>query len=201
MDYPEHNPLWATDDTVTVEGTPNKIRPTPELRQFGYAPNSFPTAEELNWQLNNIYNQIIAVKSQIVAPSEFPIGFVMTLTGDTRNPSEIVGYGTWSRFAEGRVIIGAGTTTDVNTTVQTFTDGSSGGEFTHKITDNEMPVHGHSGGLSGPSGGSAAKVEGYVQGAPNSDNYVPTSTGQAGGGQAHNNVQPYVVCFMWRRTA
>lgn len=27
-----------------------------------------------------------------------------------------------------------------------------------------------------------------------------TRTGDTGGGQAHSNLQPYVTCYMWRRT-
>jgi hypothetical protein len=201
MPYPVDSPLWAVDDITFDDGTPNKVRPKPELRQYGYAPESFPTAQELNWQLNNMYLQLQELKTQVSNPSQLPVGFVMTMTGDPRNPSQILGYGTWQRFAEGRVVIGAGTTTDDAGKARTFSDGNSLGEFEHTLSEAEMPVHGHSGGLTGPAGGSQAKIEGYVQGAPKSDNYVPTTTGNAGGNQAHNNIQPSIAAFMWRRTA
>jgi hypothetical protein len=201
MTYPVHNPEWAVDDIVFADGTDNKKRPTPNLRQYGYTPNSFPTAQELNWQLNNIYLQIQEAKSQIVAPTQLPIGFIMMLSGVSTNPSDLLGYGAWERIGQGRTIIGAGTGVDANGESRAFTDGDLLGEYSHTLSEAEMPQHSHSGGVSGPQGGPSAKIEGYVQGAPKSDNYVPTSTGTAGSSQAHNNIQPSFVCFLWKRVS
>lgn len=64
--------------------------------------------------------------------------------------------------------------------------GKTGGEKTHKLTISEMPSHNH-----GVSIVSASNVWG-----PNYSNGIShkESTKNVGGDQAHNNLQPYLVC-------
>ena len=58
-DKPVFKPEWATDDAILPEaGTGNKIRPTEELRLTGYDYKQKPTAQELNWILNNIFEWV-----------------------------------------------------------------------------------------------------------------------------------------------
>lgn len=198
---PTYLPEWAEDDTTFVDGTPNKSRPASPLRQFGTAPLSLLNCQEFNYQMNLIGQWIAYLSEQVTAPSQKAIGELFLVSGDSRNPSEILGYGTWVRAAEGRTIIGAGTGVDVNGTSQNFTDGQTVGEYNVKLTTDQIPQHSHTGGITGPTGGPTARVEGYPAGAPASDNYVPTSTGATGGSQSHNNVQPSFVCYVWKRTA
>ena len=40
-----------------------KYVPSPDLRTKGYLPDAEPTAQELNWQLNNLYLQIEELKA------------------------------------------------------------------------------------------------------------------------------------------
>jgi len=202
MAYPDFDPDWATEDTVFIDGTNNKERPAPSLRQYGYSPNAFPTVQELNWQLWNLGEFVKQLRADISSTkTEMPVGYVMMLSGVSDSPADLLGYGTWERFGTGRTIIGAGTGVDVNNVSRTFVDGESVGEYEHKITTAEMPSHTHTGGITGPQGGITAKVEGYPNGAPNADNYVPVATGSTGANQPHNNIQPSIVCYMWRRTA
>jgi microcystin-dependent protein len=66
-----------------------------------------------------------------------------------------------------------------------------GGAKTHTLTVDEMPAHTHKVGstsLVTASGGNERKPEGT------SDN-----TSSTGGGQAHNNLQPYIVVYFWKR--
>jgi hypothetical protein len=198
---PEFNPEWATTDTIFPDGTPNKIRPDPAIRTNGYAPDQYPTAQELNWQLNNMYEQVLYLKSQVATPSEKVVGELVFITDDNRNPEIIYGYGTWESFGGGQVIIGAGTHTDSRSETRSFVDGEEGGSYRHQLTTSEIPRHAHTNGISGIGGGSEYKIEGYSSRAPENDNYKVDNTGSVGGDQPHNNMQPYVTCYIWKRVS
>lgn len=73
--------------------------------------------------------------------------------------------------------------------------GKTGGEKAHTLTVNEIPPHPHTG---TPAYYRSVTVE---QGTEiNAQTGTQGSTGVTGGGQAHNNMQPYeVVGYMWIR--
>ena len=50
---------------------------------------------------------------------------------------------TWEVFAPGRVLIGAGTGTDINGTSMSFAVGATGGEYSHQLTVGELASHEH----------------------------------------------------------
>lgn len=54
--FPEHA---LTDVTLPVNGVANKIRPDDEIRNVGWDQGLRPTAPELNWQFNNIYEWLV----------------------------------------------------------------------------------------------------------------------------------------------
>lgn len=125
----------------------------------------------------------------------FPVGCIYTSTSST-NPGTSLGFGTWTAFGAGRVLVGNGTSD------QAFTAGTTGGESNHVLTQTEMPSHTHT--ATGSStdvlfnvSGTAVKFAGGASGLGHGAVTV-SSTGSDG---AHNNLQPYVVVYFWQRTA
>lgn len=91
MAAPTYYPLWASDDTtLPATGETNKIRPKTTLRSTGWDKGQIPSAEELNWQLNNIGLWINYLSTEAL-PTYLPItGTKITLTG------EVTGTGTFA---------------------------------------------------------------------------------------------------------
>lgn len=126
--------------------------------------------------------------------------YITTSSGD---PKERLGYGTWERFAEGRVLVGVSTSVSNEIPQWVKTAGSTHGEYEHKLSIAEMPSHRHklkhgrdNGSTDNNAGTLASDTDRW------SNQYIPDSNQEAvGGDQPHNNVQPSVVVYMWKRTA
>lgn len=117
----------------------------------------------------------------------YPVGSVYLSVNNT-NPSSLFG-GTWVEFAKGRTLVGVDTTqTEFNTVEKT------GGEKEHKLTVEEMPAHTHPSNVSAWGGGSSFTFETSTIKTGRDEN-----TGSVGGDQPHNNLQPYITCYMWKR--
>ena len=113
----------------------------------------------------------------------YPVGSIYMSVNAT-SPATLFG-GTWDQLDEGRVLIGCNAT---------YPAGSTGGEFEHTLTVDEMPSHSHTGftnrgGYDRGGGGSYAHIDGS------------SHTSSTGGSQPHNNMQPYLSVYMWKRTA
>ena len=123
----------------------------------------------------------------------YPVGAIYMSVNST-SPATLFG-GTWVAWGTGRVPVGVDTSQTEFDTVE-----ETGGEKTHTLTVNEIPSHNHKLGLS--AGGNET---GYGLNYEYSNNwryYQGTDIIEStGGGQAHNNLQPYITCYMWKRTA
>lgn len=137
----------------------------------------------------------------------YPVGSIYVATVST-NPATLLGFGTWSAFGAGRTLVGidAGQT-EFDTVEET------GGAKTHTLTTAEMPSHTHTQNAHSHSldqttsafnGAGNQTMVGQNNNivAANSNTNSTTATNQnTGGGGAHNNLQPYIVVYMWKRTA
>ena len=132
----------------------------------------------------------------------YPVGSVYTSVASTE-PSTLFG-GTWSSFGAGKVMVGIDSSdTDFDTVEGT------GGAKTHTLTTDELPEHKHASNLRVEAGTAtlvdndlATTVASGNELDHNADNTTSsTDTGLAGGDTAHNNLQPYIVVYMWKRTA
>jgi hypothetical protein len=139
--------------------------------------------------------QCIAETSADMLAAVYPVGSVYISTS-AADPAVLFGIGTWERFADGRVLVGAGTSD------REFPAGETGGSSTHALTVAEMPSHSHTGRTAPDYGGSpdgGRDTNGnsaYMYWRHGTTSY---SVGSSGGGGEHNNLQPYIAVHMWRR--
>lgn len=122
----------------------------------------------------------------------YPVGSIYMSVNDT-DPARLFG-GTWERIKE-RFLLGAG---------DTHTAGSTGGEFEHKLTVQEIPTHAHYQRTGNESG---AEDNVYLPFAVSSHlmhwvERTPTmQTSPTGGNMPHNITPPYLAVYIWKRTA
>ncbi len=134
------------------------------------------------------------VKTEIAATPAYPVGAIFTTTVAYANSAAVVaavGGTTWTAFGSGRVLVGVDTGDSNFNTVE-----KEGGASTHTLTTNEIPAHTHSYDKQVTSTDAISihditRVTGGNTGA---------TTGSTGGGAAHNNLQPYITVYMWKRT-
>lgn len=120
----------------------------------------------------------------------YPVGSIYINAGVATNPGTLLGFGTWSAFGTGRTIVGVDSSdTDFDAVRET------GGAKTHTLTVAEIPAHTHTVTMSTNDTDSDRLSEGHNTGTSTHE------TSSTGGGGAHNNLQPYITAYMWRRTA
>ena len=127
----------------------------------------------------------------------YPVGSIYMNCSNATNPGTLLGFGTWTAFGAGRVLIGHDSSdTDFDTAEET------GGSKTHTLTEAQLPSHRHQVGSndSGTGPGGAAGNQEHVRDAGVGNGPV-TPTSFTGSGDAHPIVQPYIVVYMWKRTA
>ena len=133
----------------------------------------------------------------------YPIGSIYMSVNDT-NPS-ILFSGTWERI-QGKFLLGA------NDDIEEYNAGKMGGEVAHKLTVDEIPSHNHNPSDQGanwvPNTGAMSRRNIALG---NSGVYIPTpdsagingwkwgGTSLTGGGQAHNNMPPFLSVYIWKR--
>lgn len=140
-----------------------------------------------------------------------PVGNIYQSTVAT-SPEELFG-GTWEAMPAGRVLLAQG-----EASWGTYAAGSTGGEATHKLTVGELPAHNHSASTNTTGNHSHSITAQHFTGsddtisryASNRDaaTYWTSSAGNhshsvtvnnTGSNQAHNNLQPYISVFIWKR--
>ena len=152
---------------------------------------SFQVADSL---ATAVYNKIKSTICNLI----YPVGSIkMTVTNT--NPSTYLG-GTWSLWGAGRVPVGIDTSqTEFDTSEKT------GGTKTHTLTKEQIPSHNHEiPELKDDSGSNHTYPKNTSRAARTTTGTFKAwwgNTGSTGGGHPHNNLQPYITCYMWKRTA
>jgi microcystin-dependent protein len=156
-----------------------------------------------------------------------PIGYIYMSVVST-SPATLFGGGTWTRIGQGRVLVGQDATQTEFDTVEetggskthTLTsaeipshthsishdhpafDSSNAGGHTHVLT--RKAGSGTSTGVVRGNATTSADGTTNTDGSHNHTVQIPPysgSSGSAGSNTAHNNLQPYLVVYMWKRTA
>lgn len=144
----------------------------------------------------------------------YPVGSIYMSTVST-NPATLFGFGTWEAMPAGRVLLAQGK----SSWGTTYNAGSSGGEATHKLTVGELPAHNHSASTNTTGShahtytwrnyqgwaGSKSATKVWEDTATNNtgsagDHSHTVTINNTGSNQAHNNLQPYISVYIWKRT-
>ena len=139
---------------------------------------------------------ITAVKAAL-----YPVGSIYTNAAVSTNPATLLGFGTWAAYAEGRVPVGKASSGTFNTL------GATGGAETdaHTLTLNEIPSHNHSNGsydrLLLQNGQATIHETDASSGEPNLASSGAIQAAGGGAAHTHDILQPYIVVYMWKRTA
>lgn len=147
--------------------------------------NSSQEGEPANWKS--------AVTKEQLLDMIYPVGSLY-LTTSTAPPGGLFG-GSWQLWGKGRTIVGVDSfDADFSAAEKT------GGEKTHKLTIDEMPSHNHD--LSVRNSGLDGSSETYNPPFVYKKQYTVTAySNKTGGDEPHNNMPPYITCYIWKRTA
>lgn len=184
--------------------------------------NTFEVAE--NWDVK-VYGMLLKEYIQQFAKTMYPVGSIYLSVSST-NPSTYFG-GTWVAWGSGRVPVGINTS-DSNFNAVEKTGGASAVTLTasqmpshthtftgSSTTTNSAGGHTHNIGRDTDGGSGSSRYTVHKAGASGAQGTSPTSSAGAhthtltpkgknantGGGGSHTNLQPYIVCYMWKRTA
>lgn len=154
-------------------------------------------------QVVDIDNIMAEVNSKTTLLEAYPVGSIYMSTNSI-SPAQRFG-GTWERLKD-RFLLGAGDTyTEIYKDNKDGTYKGIGGSATVTLTSSQMPSHSHYGvyvNNTGLSCGVGSGVKGFLRltsTVSSGDINSELHTGNAGGGQAHENMPPYATVYMWQR--
>ena len=135
----------------------------------------------------------------------YPVGSIYINASDTTNPATLLGFGTWTAFGAGKVLVGqdtgdasfdvleeTGGSKDAVVVSHTHTDSGHTHSYSGHVDPSDRFQYSGGGGLSGigtPYNSSSTTASGTAN---------ISTTGVSG---TNANLQPYVVVKMWKRTA
>ena len=142
----------------------------------------------------------------------YPIGTIYTNATSSTNPATLLGFGTWTAFAAGRVMVGfnsgnalfdtaeeTGGSADAITVTHTHTATVTDPTHTHSATNgNNLTAR------TGVTGGATSAWFADSSGTPTTtaaSTGISVSNSSTGSSGTNANYQPYITVYMWKRTA
>ena len=145
----------------------------------------------------------------------YPVGSIYMTVDKDKDPAAFLG-GTWERWGQGCVPVGVKDDDDDFKRSEL-----TGGEKQHTLITSETPTHTHDISVKPDRSGYGGSIyitteQGsyvkYLPTANSTNNRIGLEAGlgspnsvvlmsNVGGDKPHNNLQPYITCYMWKRTA
>jgi hypothetical protein len=170
---------------------------------------TLPTGTIATTQSNGNSSTALATTAFVQAAISllYPVGSIYTNASVSTNPATLLGFGTWTAFAAGRVMVGFDSGNALFDTAEE-TGGSANAivvSHTHTATVTDAG-HSHSvnsyngtGGCAG--GGNAVVVPSGTVTAATTTTGITVANSTEGSSGTNANYQPYITVYMWKRTA
>jgi hypothetical protein len=180
--------VFAT--SPAFEGTPTSPTATPGTNTTQLATTAFVQAART-----------------AVLEAVYPVGSIYTNATNATNPNSLLGFGTWTAFGAGRVMVGFNASDPLFDTAEE-TGGSKDAivvSHTHTATVTD-PGHSHVGTVgSGPGGcaggGNPVPTGTITNSTASATTGITVANSTEGSSGANANLQPYITVYMWKRTA
>ena len=170
-----------------------------------------PTVPTAAFGVNNTQAASTAFVQAALA-ALYPVGSIYINASVATNPGTLLGFGTWTAYAAGRVLVGLNASNALFDTAEE-TGGSADAitvSHTHTATTSSTDS-GHSHSISpaawttggGKVEGNSFSFGGQVSSTQSSTANITSTTtvASAGSSGTNANYQPYITVYMWKRTA
>ena len=160
-----------------------------KIKSANSAERVIKTTPVFSWSNDDFeFNVPVKFSGKTLLDTVYPVGAVY-ISASSTSPASLFG-GTWEQI-QNRFLLAAGSS---------YTAGNTGGEASVTLTKEQMPKHTHK---VKYTGGNANGIYGGQPGTSVSADFAYNNLiiDYEGGNQAHNNMPPYLVVYMWKRTA
>ena len=170
---------------------------------------TLPTGTVAVTQANGSNTTTIATTAFVQAAIAllYPVGSIYTNASVSTNPATLLGFGTWTAFAAGRVMVGfdsgnalfdtaeeTGGSADAITVSHTHTATVTDPGHLHTQTEYNQPGIGN-------AGGGGARVNAVSANTGTATTGISVAVSTTGSSGTNANYQPYITVYMWKRTA
>ena len=120
----------------------------------------------------------------------YPVGSIYINAAVATNPATLLGFGVWTAYSAGRVLVGK----ESSGTFDTLNEEQ--GAEQHELSIPELPSHTHTYNRHVTSGQQNGPIS-----LDDSHPLQTANTSSVGEGVAHNNIQPSITVYMWKRAS
>ena len=137
----------------------------------------------------------------------YPVGSIYTNATSSTNPATLLGFGTWTAFGAGRVMVGfnsgnalfdtaeeTGGSADAITVSHTHTATVTDPGHLHTQTEYNQPGIGN-------AGGGGARVSAQTANTGSATTGISVAVSTTGSSGTNANYQPYITVYMWKRAS